>query len=361
MERAAAVGTSVTPRLMLARLHVLNGDFDLARAQVDMARELGADPVELAFTEGLALYADGDAAGAVPVLRDAWSLAPSRPSIALLLAQALVASDEAAQARDVLEEAVTAMPAAVDLRAALGLAELRLGNAGAALDVAKALQSEFLRQSTGYALEGQVRMAERRYGDAAEMFALAFERDESWASLARLVTAHRLNGAPERAVALLTAWIGDNPGDASARQALAEVYSGIGRAGAALAEYLRAVEIDPSDFAALNNAAWYAELEGSAEALSLAEQAFALAPNNPAVLDTYGWILTRRGRGVEAVDHLRKATQLAPSSPDIRYHLALAQRAAGDREAARATLEALLAEGQPFADRDAALELLDSI
>jgi predicted Zn-dependent protease len=65
-------------------------------------------------------------------------------------------------------------------------------------------------------------------------------------------------------------------------------------------------------------------------------------------LDTRGWVLFRQGKAPEAVPALEQAVALAPEAAAARYHLALAQFAAGQKQSARDNLERALQSKQPF-------------
>jgi len=81
----------------------------------------------------------------------------------------------------------------------------------------------------------------------------------------------------------------------------------------------------------LNNAA-YAKINlGQAkDAVTLARQAAALAPDDPIVLDTLGWALFKTGgAGAEAKGLLTRAIALQPGNATIRQHLVAAQAGTG--------------------------------
>lgn len=124
-------------------------------------------------------------------------------------------------------------------------------------------------------------------------------------------------------------------GNAFAHNVLGNAYLGMGKYAPGMKELSRATELDPqftdAYVAAMNNlASLYADGFGSTpEALRLAEKAIALAPGNPAVLDTLGYALLRNGRVREALLNLEKAALLLPDNPVVRYHLALARTEAG--------------------------------
>jgi putative PEP-CTERM system TPR-repeat lipoprotein len=352
---------SVLPKLALARIYLGNRDPERAAEQLALAEDLSPRHPDVLVTKSLLALARGAPAEAVSALRDVATQLPDRPGVALLLAEAYVAAEDPDGARQSLAAAVERMPTVPEIRAALGAADLRLGNRVAALRVAKDLQVEFPQRAEGFALEGLARMVERGYGDAAAMYELAYQRAKTWDLLASAISALRLAGDAGRGETLVRDWLETAPNDANARLVLAELLQSAGRAEAALTEYVRVIEGDPDNVAALNNAAWFAHERKDPRALPYAERAAQLAPDNAAVLDTLGWILTQQGRARDALGHLTKAAQLTPDALEIRYHLAVAQVDVGQREAARQTLAALLAAEGPFEQRDAARQLLGSL
>ena len=71
----------------------------------------------------------------------------------------------------------------------------------------------------------------------------------------------------------------------------------------------------------LNNLALIYFKQGDSRALGLAAKAFALAPNNPAVLDTYGWILVGSNERDKGIALLQQAAKLKPDATEIAEHL----------------------------------------
>ena len=112
---------------------------------------------------------------------------------------------------------------------------------------------------------------------------------------------------------------------------------------------------------ALNNLAWIYQQEKDPRALEYAEKANQLAPDNPATLDTLGWILIEQGNTSRGLPLLQKANSLAPDAPDIHYHLILGLVKAGDKAKARKELEQLLASGKSFANIEEARTLLKQL
>lgn len=78
----------------------------------------------------------------------------------------------------------------------------------------------------------------------------------------------------------------------------------------------------------LNNMAWaQAQVGNTEKALAFAQRAIQVAPDDPQVMDTLGWLLHQTGGNkARALDLLRRAAQKAPGNAAIRAHLAEVQR-----------------------------------
>ena len=113
--------------------------------------------------------------------------------------------------------------------------------------------------------------------------------------------------------------------------------------------------------AVLNNLAWVYYEQGDARALEYAEKAYNLMPDQAPIIDTLGWILVQKGQVKRGVELLQAAVAKAPTSLDIRYHLAAGLEKAGRRDDARKELERVLKSNENFPEVNAARELLRKI
>jgi putative PEP-CTERM system TPR-repeat lipoprotein len=361
LTRAAEHSPSIAPRLALAQLRLRQSDLEAARRELEIAAEIAPDNAELAAMRGVLAFAEGRADEAVELLRSAEAALPNRLGVTLALAQAEVASGDADSARTTLRRVLEIAPRSLPVRFALGGVELRLGNPEEALSIAAALKADFPAQSAGYVLEGNVQTATRRYAAAASSFALAFEREPTWPVHARMLEALRLAGRTDEALSSSAAWTAEHPDHVPGALMYAGLLQAAERDGEALPAYDAVLSLDATNLVALNNAAWLAQKLGDPRALELAERAHGVAGDNPAVLDTLGWVLLARGRAEEAVTHLSLATEAAPQALEIRYHLAEAFAALGRSTEAEAVLTALLAEERDFEQRAAAARLLETL
>ena len=125
-----------------------------------------------------------------------------------------------------------------------------------------------------------------------------------------------------KAIAVLAAGIAEYPDSVELRYAMASTYEDMGRVRSAVHELSDLVNLRPDDPAALN-ALGYTLADHSRElkrARKLIERAYAAAPKNSAILDSFGWVLFRQGHTAQAEPYLRAAYQ-DDRGGDIAAHL----------------------------------------
>jgi tetratricopeptide (TPR) repeat protein len=144
---------------------------------------------------------------------------------------------------------------------------------------------------------------------------------------------------------------------------LAGIHERLGQLDEAVENYQAAVANKRTAVPAGNNLAWLLAVRRGdpPAALPYAQRAAELAPQDPAILDTFGWVLYLSGRNAEAVETLRKARQGLPTVPTVRYHLGVALLARGDVEAGKAELQEALALSQDFPEAAAARQALKEV
>ncbi|MEO5960290.1 MAG: tetratricopeptide repeat protein [Opitutaceae bacterium] len=114
---------------------------------------------------------------------------------------------------------------------------------------------------------------------------------------------------------------------------------------AARAAYEKALEIDAKFLPALNNlAVLLSENLGQLDkADSLAKRAREIAPSDPIVADTVGWILFRKGQYENALPLLRSSADKLRLEPEARFHLAMVHYRLGNEQAARQVFQQFVA------------------
>ncbi|MCP4253041.1 MAG: tetratricopeptide repeat protein, partial [Candidatus Scalindua sp.] len=128
--------------------------------------------------------------------------------------------------------------------------------------------------------------------------------------------------------------------------------------------YKKVIELDSSSVAAYNNLAWeYASKKQGKlkEALKLAKKAKGIAPNNPTVADTLGWIYYLNGLYDEATPELEAAVRGAMWDPSMRYRLGVVYYKNGLQREAMAELERALKISNSFPEAEEAKILIEKI
>jgi tetratricopeptide (TPR) repeat protein len=142
-------------------------------------------------------------------------------------------------------------------------------------------------------------------------------------------------GATQEALASYQKAAALAPGDTKILSATALFESNSGQVQQAIPMLKKELALDPNDDNAMNNLAFDLAETGTDldQALSLAQKVARSFPNDPAVLDTLGWVYTRRGLNRPAIQVLRTLVAKYPKEPAFHYHLGVAllqDKQAGD-------------------------------
>ena len=145
------------------------------------------------------------------------------------------------------------------------------------------------------------------------------------------------------------------PGNPSVRYARALLFQERGRLRRSASALEQLVEDYPDDAGFLNALGYLLtdELGRHEEALDLLRRALAAEPDNPAIIDSMGWVLFHLGDHDAALDYLERAFALFPD-PEVAAHMVDTHWKLGNREQA---LELLRESLQEHADSEHLLEV----
>lgn len=279
---------------LLGRIGVLgdSGRLEQARALIEEAAQKQPGDHDLIYLQARLAAEDGDWSAVRRLLQPIED--NNDPRQQLLYARALVELDLVEQALPRLTTLVRRNPAAAEPRRVLARAQLVAGDAVAAFDTIRPLALSPESSPSDLAL----------YAEAARASGRASQIDRA------LVEA-----PPEERVATLVAEADSHMRNQRWRAAI-EAY-----------EDLRGWTGD-SNAMVLNNLAYAKSRVGAeSEALDLAMRALALAPEQPNVMDTAGWLLVQTGQDrARGIELLERAAELAPGNAAIAEHLAAARR-----------------------------------
>ncbi len=331
---------------------------DLAGAAKELRAVLERDPDHIDARMALARAERrlGDLSDAIAQTRSAFDRAAQQIDLAQELFFLLCEADDITAAKDLL----TLLDDDRSDADTLGLvARLELGLG--AVDAAHAIASQLASLDADAAALIEIEIAAGTHDlDAAERLAVALPPDSPVYGAGRRVAADAIrasHGAAARAFAVVEPAWRAKPGDIelalSAALALAELHRGdearaalaavntipglelararlddaLGDHKAAIARLEAVIRAHPDDTAALNFAGYVMvdlgdRLDVAARYLKTARE---LQPGDPAIIDSWGWLLVRRGDRKGSLAALELAARLAPLDQDIALHLRAAR------------------------------------
>ncbi len=340
-------GTDASPFLEVIRLAQARGDWRAVAGYAQLLRGRMPYLLEGWSAEGTALIQLDQGAEAEELARQAEAIFASSLEPRLLLAGALRAQGRSADALAVLDEAAEELGRSDRLAAERALTLGMGGRLEQALTQAREAAAAYPDSAALQLTLAQLLFlaGDAAAGTAAAEHALALAPDDPRPLRARAeyrAATRDLAGSLadcERYLAL-------RPDDARVRFVQAVAFEHSGRRDDAAAAYRRAAELDPQAFEPRNNLAELLAADGDLDgALEAAQAAYALAEQNPYVMDTLGGLYLRKGLVDRAVSLLEDAHAAAPQIAEIQLHLARAYRAAGRSEDARRLLADLEQRG----------------
>jgi len=277
-------------RLTLARLLISERKYDAARAQFDILLKDSPDNPDLVYPVAMLALQQGDAAGARSQLEKLLKLDfPDKSAVHFFLGQL----DEEEKKPD------------------LALDHYRQVTAGDQYIAARGRAAQILLRQ-GKLEEAREQLRTTRGGTPAEKIQLI------------LVEAQLLReaGRGEESYALLEAALAKQPDNPELLYETALAAERQGKPQVLEKHLGHLIKLKPDHAHALN-AFGYSLAERNirlAEAHTLLTQALALAPQDPFIMDSMGWVLFRQGKLAEALKTLETAYGIKPD-PEIAAHL----------------------------------------
>jgi putative PEP-CTERM system TPR-repeat lipoprotein len=325
----------------LINFYLRNRDPKSALTAAQEARVASPNDPAVVAALGTTQLAAGEARQAIVTFARLAELAPKSPQPLLQLARAHMAAKQPEEALKALRAALELNPDLPAAQRAITAIYVKSGRIKEALRTAREVQTKQPSLPTGYILEAEVYVAQKDLPGAERAYKAALKKFDHPVLAVRTHAVLQAAGKQAEATTLAEEWIKRHPKDAVVLAYLGERDLGAKRYASAVSRYRSALEKQPENPFFLNNLAWASHALKQPQALEYAERAHELAPNNAAVMDTLGWILTQRGeleRGLEMLGH---AAELAPEAHAIRLHFAKALIQAGRKGAARKELELL--------------------
>jgi tetratricopeptide (TPR) repeat protein len=203
--------------------------------------------------------------------------------------------------------------------------------------------------------EGKILATEEKWDLAVAELQKTLQLDPNFSNAyGLLVQAYVSTNKLPEALAQLQAQLTKNPNDVSALTTLALLYERTNDFAKARDTYERLLAIEPTSTSALNNLAYiYVDrLNDLDKAYDLARKARDLQGNDPAIADTFGWILSRRGDYQQALPILQESAAKIPDSPEIQFHLGMTAYMMGQTDLARVALQKAASATKDFPGKE---------
>ena len=356
----------LNPRLAPAQLQLARVDLARGRARQSeqLARDVLANEPKNPLTRLVlvdSLLAQGDVNAADQELKQLETSFANAPQVYVRRGRVAAARGDMTTARRVFTRALELDPKSVDAisgLAATDVAANRVNEARARLEKHLAASPSDTRLLL---LTANVYLSQREWAKAEEVVLRALKTDPT------LFTAYDMlgqiqfaQGRLDEAVARFEQLAKDERFATSSGTIVAMILQAQNKTDEARKRYEAIVDRDPKAAAAANNLAWlYAEQNGDLDrAMRLATSARTIAPDEPQIADTIGWINYKRQLPSLAVPEFEAAVRLAPNNALFHYHLGLARIAMNDTSKGVESLKRALSIQPNFAGADDARRLV---
>jgi tetratricopeptide (TPR) repeat protein len=353
-------------RLDLAQLLAQTGKSEQAKAVIDELVKQQPNNLTALETQFRVSAASRDVAGAKSAADAIVALQPASALGYYFQGAVAESANHLEDAVKLYSVALDKQPEAVEPLQALALLLVKLNRTQDAIKRLDDVTAKYPSLPLASNIKGDILLGTQHADDAQSAFKTAIQREPKWwvpyRGLARAQQSVE-RGSPA-AVATLQDGIAKATEPESLQIDLARIFETSGKSDDAIHLYEQTLRKDPrSDVAANNLAMLLATFKTDRASLDRAKdlsQRFSSSANTD-FLDTYGWVLYKRGESAAAVAVLQTVLSKTPESPVSLYHLGMAQASAGQADAARENLTRSLKSGKPFAGMDEAKATLDKL
>lgn len=344
----AANPIDVAPRLMLIDFHLRNKDVKQASSAVQSAVAALPDSPEILDALGRTQQASGDFNQAITSFNKLASLQPLSPLPHMRLASVYMAERNTDAAGSSVRKALEIKPDLLEAQRALIVLNLDAKKFPDALATARLVQKQRPKEAAGYVMEGDISASQNNWDGAAAAYRVGLKQVNSSELALKLHSVLRVAAKGSEADKLAVEWQRDNPMDAAFLLYLGDLAIARKDYPSAEKDYFAVLKLQPNSSAAYNNLAWVSAKLKREGAIGFAEKANALAPNQPAFMDTLAMLLSDRGEYAKAVALQNKALALQPQGTLFKLNLAKIHMQGGKKDLAKVQLDELTKLGDKF-------------
>lgn len=353
--------TDQTARMLLIEFHLRNRDFKPAQLAAQNAIAALPDSAELQAALGRALQASGDTNQALAAFNKAAALQPNAAAPHVLIADAQVAAKNNSAATESLRKALALQPGNLEIQRKLIALAVEDKNYTEATRIARDMQKQSPKSPAGYMMEGDIAAAQKNWGPAADIYRNGLKAAP--ASVLAVKAHGALLAAEKRddAGRFAADWIRTQPNDMIFRMHLGDTASTRNDYAEAEKHYTVVLRAQPRNAVVMNNLAWIGGKLKRDNAISMAQKAIEIVPDQPAFLDTLAGLYADKGDYAKALEWQNKAIAKAPDQAIYKLNLARIHISGGKKDLARKELDELAKLGDKFRGQPEVARLLKTL
>lgn len=291
---------------------------------------------------------------AVGVLGELIKASPDTSQSHFLLGVVLREQNKIAEARKTFEKALELSPDNLVIQNQLLDLDLQEKNFESAVQRAQTQIQKTPKDAGAYFMEGKVYAAQKDATRAEASLLKSLEMDSNYsAAYDLLISIYVSSEKLPEAIARLESQLGKNPRDIRSLLLLGMIHDKLKDFKKAAAAYEKLLAIKPDFATALNNLAYLKteHFNQPDQAFDLASKARTLQPADPAIADTLGWVLYKRGDYQQALTLFQEASAKIPAG-EVQFHLGMAAYMMGQLDTARTAFKKAASDAKEFPGKD---------
>ena len=340
---AAKYPNAPRPAMLLGRAYVNAGQPDKALKISDGAAEFSPNDIDLLVMRGSAYFDKGDSANALVSFNRVVKLQPDLVNGHINLALVHNAKGDYTASRNDLQRALRLDGKNPRARLMLAGLNIRDKKYDEAIKLSSSVELEDPTRAEAYVLQSTALTGLKRDADALAALERAKKAlPDSEIPPMEIAKLQFQAGKVDEGFKSIQSWLDKHPDNVIATAFLAESLMIQNKNDEAIAVYERILKAAPNHPIALNNLAILFTERDPERAVKYAAQAAERAPGDPALSDTYGWLLLKTGDPKRGLSLIKSAYEAAPYSIEIHYHLAVAMAQNGEKAQAKKELEKIV-------------------
>ena len=353
------------PRIALARLYLARGYYSFALEESEPILQAQPRNVDVLIMAGVARLKKGDAGQALDFFHRAKDLVPADANPRINIGAAYLVQKKYGQALTEYEEALKLDPDRIDALGSIAQVLVLQGSQKATFERIQQQLAKTKNKAEVYQLLGQLSVNQQDYEKALSYLEQAVALKPDLFSAAHLIAStYMAQKKFDQAIAESEKIIQKNPGGISSYMLLGVLHDQTQQYDKANGYYRKVLDLDKDHALAANNLAWnHAQYgEDLDMALTLAQKARELSPNDENIAHTLGWIYYKKRVYLSAIGLLKESSEkFKDRNPTVLYHLGMAYSKKGDNALAKESLLKALKLDQNFREAKEAKQALDEI